>query len=145
MRYFALIFVVLVFAFPTIAQAAPGGGKGPPADKGPDKSDKGSSPPPPGPPAPPAGAPTPPADPPLTPAQISDDQDSALSAVQSGQALPLSEITRRAVAQWGGRLIDAKLMRRGTGLVYQLTLVSDRGAISRVFVDAKTAAPMGAT
>jgi len=73
---------------------------------------------------------------------LGTDQNQALDAIGSG-ALPLSEIADRAVAQWGGRVIDAKLVRRGTALVYRLTLLSDAGISRRVFYDARTGASLG--
>jgi len=144
MRYFALVIALLLFALPTLASAAPGGVKGSPADKGQGQSQGNGDPGAPAPPAlPPPPAP-PPDDPPLTPAQIADEQDNALDAVQSGRALPLSEISKGALARWGGRLIDVRLISAKGRLIYQLTLVSDGGTIARVLVDAKTATPLGA-
>ena len=70
------------------------------------------------------------------------EQDLALGAVQSGQALPLSTIMKQAVSRWGGRVIDARLFKAGSRLVYRLTIVSDSGISQRVFLDAKTAIPL---
>jgi len=139
MRLSPLVLAVLICASPTFADAAPGGIKGPPAagpGQGPG-SNNGN-----GPAGKDAGPPGPAPGGPLTPAQITDDQDSALSAVESGEALPLSEISRLAVAVWGGRLIDAKLVHIGRTLAYRLTLADGSGKISHVLVDAKTGAPL---
>ena len=71
------------------------------------------------------------------------DQNIALDAVNSGAALPLDQIEPAAVHDWGGRVIDAKLLRvRGT-LVYQLTVISDSGVSRRVYYDAHTGASIG--
>lgn len=73
---------------------------------------------------------------------IAPDQNQAIDAVGSG-ALPLSDISDRAVAQWGGRVIDAKLLRRNGVLVYRLTMLTDQGVSRRVLYDARTGAPLG--
>jgi uncharacterized membrane protein YkoI len=73
---------------------------------------------------------------------LGTDQNQALDAFGSG-ALPLSDIADRAVARWGGRVIDAKLMKRGNALVYRLTVLSDAGVSRRVFYDARTGASLG--
>lgn len=73
---------------------------------------------------------------------VAPDQNQALDAVGSG-ALPLSEIADRAVARWGGRVIDAKLIKRGDALLYRLTLLSDGGVSRRVLYDARTGASLG--
>ena len=75
-------------------------------------------------------------------APATTDQDLALKAVKSGQAMPLSDVVKQAVARWGGRVIDARLVDTGSRLVYRLTLISDTGLSQRVFVDAKTAVPV---
>lgn len=73
---------------------------------------------------------------------LGTDQNQALDALGSG-ALSLSEIADRAVAQWGGRVIDAKLMKRGNNLIYRLTVLSDAGVSRRVLYDARTGASLG--
>ena len=72
------------------------------------------------------------------------DQNIALDAVKSGDALPLDRIEPIALRQWGGRVIDAHLLKvRGT-LLYKLTVISDVGVSRRVYYDARTGAPVGA-
>jgi len=78
----------------------------------------------------------------VPPAPATTDQDLALKAVKSGQAMPLSDVVKQAVARWGGRVIDARLVDTGSRLVYRLTLISDTGLSQRIFVDAKTAVPV---
>ena len=66
------------------------------------------------------------------------DQNTALEAVKSGAALPLDRIEPTVMQQWGGRVIDARLLKiRGT-LIYRLTIVSETGVSRRVYYDAKT-------
>lgn len=72
---------------------------------------------------------------------IGPDQNQALDAVDNG-AMPLSDIAARAVAQWGGRVIDAKLLRRNGALLYRLTILNDQGVTRRVLYDAKSGAPL---
>lgn len=71
------------------------------------------------------------------------DQDDALGAVQSGQALPLARITSIAEAKWGGRVIDAELLRARGALLYRLTILSDSGVSRRVYYQAATGQPVG--
>ena len=72
------------------------------------------------------------------------DQNIALDAVKSGDALPLDRIEPIALRQWGGRVIDAHLLKvRGT-LLYKLTVISDVGVSRRVYYDARTGASVGA-
>jgi uncharacterized membrane protein YkoI len=73
---------------------------------------------------------------------IGADQNIALSAVTSGEALPLDRIEPIAIRQWGGRLIDAHLIRVNGTLLYRLTMVSDAGVSRRVYYDARTGAPV---
>ena len=72
------------------------------------------------------------------------DQNIALDAVKSGDALPLDRIEPIALRQWGGRVIDAHLLKvRGT-LLYKLIVISDVGVSRRVYYDARTGASVGA-
>jgi hypothetical protein len=70
------------------------------------------------------------------------DQNTALDAVKSGAALPLDEIVPRARQRWGGRVIDAALMRIQGTLLYRLTMISDQGVSRRVFYDARSGNPV---
>lgn len=71
-----------------------------------------------------------------------DDQNAALTALQSGAALPLSQIIPLAYSHWGGKIIDATLVRRQGVLLYELTIISDQGVSSRVYCDARTGNPV---
>jgi hypothetical protein len=73
---------------------------------------------------------------------ILDDQNAALAAVQSGAALPLSQIIALATRRWGGHVIDAALVLAQGTLLYQLTMISDQGVSRRVFCDARSGQPV---
>lgn len=74
---------------------------------------------------------------------IGADQNVARDAVTSGDALPLSEITRSIEARFRARVIDARLLRARGRLVYQLTTVADDGVTQKLYVDARTGMPLG--
>src|SRR6185312_16359901 len=74
---------------------------------------------------------------------IGADQNIALDALKAGLALPLIEIERRAVARWGGRVLDARPYLVGNALLYRLTLISSQGVARRVLVDARNGNPIG--
>ena len=71
------------------------------------------------------------------------DQNIALDAVNSGAALPLDKIEPTAVLEWGGRVIDAKLLSVSGILVYKLTIISETGVSRRVYYDARTGTSIG--
>ncbi|MDP3545978.1 MAG: hypothetical protein Q8S29_07345 [Phreatobacter sp.] len=60
------------------------------------------------------------------------------AAVAGGQAMPLSQAQRGLRAEHPGEVINARLCRAGTQLVYLLTVVARHGKVSRVRIDAKT-------
>ena len=159
-RILAFLVLLLGLAVPMVGQAAPGNGNGPDNNNGNAPTDSNGN----GPKnnngiglgngnglglgntngnklAPAAGPAAPGLPAASAPAGLSE-QDLALDAVRSGKALPLSTIVKQAVAHWGGRVIDARLLHTGSGLVYRLTIVSDSGASQHVYVDAKTADPV---
>jgi hypothetical protein len=72
----------------------------------------------------------------------SSDQNIALHAVQSGAALPLDDIIPGARQRWGGRVIDATLIRIKGTLLYRLTMISDQGVSRRVYYDARSGTPV---
>jgi len=73
---------------------------------------------------------------------IGAEQNIALDAVKSGDALPLDRIEPAALRRWGGRLIDARLIRVNDMLLYRLTILSDTGVSRRVYYNARTGAPI---
>jgi len=66
------------------------------------------------------------------------DQDRARDAVRSGEALPLSEIMGIVHSRYPGKLLDAKLSRRGESLIYQIKLRGPGNRIQHLQVDART-------
>jgi len=68
---------------------------------------------------------------------ISSDQNIALDAVESGEALPLSDIVKRIRKAFSARVLDARLIERGARLIYRLTILTDAGVSKRVDLDAK--------
>lgn len=146
-----LVCSVLLLA-PVVALAAPG--KGQAQGNGPPPSPPGQAgkdnPPPSPPPPPPAGPPAGPAGDPgavMSPeglVTLGTDQNLALDAVRSGQALPLDDLLPFVVRHWGGRVIDAKLLTSDHGLFYRLTVLTDSGLSRRVFLDARTGQPAAA-
>ena len=57
--------------------------------------------------------------------------------------IKIIEIERRAVARWGGRVLDARPYLVGNALLYRLTLISSQGVARRVLVDARNGNPIG--
>jgi uncharacterized membrane protein YkoI len=66
------------------------------------------------------------------------DQNIALEALTSGEALPLDQIEPVAMRQWGGRVIDAHLQKTNGTYLYRLTMVSDDGISRKVYYEART-------
>jgi hypothetical protein len=69
---------------------------------------------------------------------IGADQNVARDAVARGEALPLGRIADVLEAQFGLRVIDAKLLGAKSGLIYRLTVISQTGLTQRILVDAKS-------
>ena len=59
--------------------------------------------------------------------------------MSSGAILPLETILRRMDSRFAGRLIDADLKRRGGRVIYELQIITDKGRVLEVDVDAATA------
>lgn len=76
-------------------------------------------------------------------AAAASDQNLALKAVQQGNALPLSEIAKRVNKLFSARILDAHLVQQKGGLVYRLTILTDRGVSRKVDLDAKTGTTLG--
>ena len=112
-----------------------GPGAGPPAPGGPADPGNGNGP------GNGAGSIKPPAGP-LPGGPDSTDQNNALEAVKSGQALPLGSIVPLAETKWGGRVIDAELVRVQGTLLYRLTMLDDNGVSRRVYYQARTGRPV---
>ena len=74
----------------------------------------------------------------VDPEPSTTDQNGALDAVKRGESLPLKEIVALAEAKWGGRAIDAELVKVRNRLLYRLTMLSDDGVSQRVYYDARS-------
>lgn len=59
-------------------------------------------------------------------------------AVQAGQAMPLTQVTRQLRPEHRGEVVNARLCRAGSGLVYLLTVVDRRGKVMRLRLDARS-------
>jgi hypothetical protein len=66
------------------------------------------------------------------------DQDRARDAVRSGQALPLPEIMGIVRGRYPGKLLDAKLSRRGNALIYRIKLRGRGNRVQHLQVNART-------
>jgi uncharacterized membrane protein YkoI len=67
------------------------------------------------------------------------EQDGALEAVQLGLALPLAVILGRARRRIGGEVIDARLIRAGGALIYELKgLDPATQRVRRYYYDARS-------
>lgn len=68
------------------------------------------------------------------------DHDSAQAAVRAGEARPLGAIMRQVGRRYPGRLLDARLTRKGKRgpWIYQLKILAKDGRVLRLQVDAKS-------
>jgi len=78
-----------------------------------------------------------------TPAYAEEDHDRAHSALAQGAILPLSAILPELERQFGARLLSAELDEEGNRLVYGFELITPRGQILDVHVDAATGTVFG--
>ncbi|WP_444452348.1 PepSY domain-containing protein [Rhodobacter capsulatus] len=74
------------------------------------------------------------------PALAEDDHDRAHSALAQGAILPLSAILPGLESQYGARLLSVELDEEHDRLVYEFELITPRGQIVDVNVDAATGA-----
>lgn len=72
------------------------------------------------------------------------DQDRARDASRSGEVLPLESILRGVRQRYGGRLLDADLVRGGNGYVYLIKIIDDSNRVRILQVDARTGRVLGA-
>ena len=67
------------------------------------------------------------------------DQDEAQKARKQENLIPYGQIARRAVSQFGGRVVGQKLRQTGSNSwVYDLRLLMEDGKVLQVAMDAKT-------
>jgi uncharacterized membrane protein YkoI len=69
-------------------------------------------------------------------------EEEALQAVQSGRAVPLSRIVGVLERTNGGEVLDAKLVRAGSVLLYRLKLLLPDGSVTTEFYHAPTGQPV---
>lgn len=72
-----------------------------------------------------------------------DDSHRAKSGVSSGEILPLSTILSRLHSSFDGRLLDAQLKRSRGREIYELQIITAKGRVLEVRVDAATAKVLG--
>ncbi len=72
------------------------------------------------------------------PAEAQGRRNGARSAVESGDARPLSEILPGVRSRNPGRLLDAQLVRRNGRPVYRLRILGADGRVQVLEVDAST-------
>jgi uncharacterized membrane protein YkoI len=75
---------------------------------------------------------------PAPPPNTNRDEEEALRAVQSGQAVPLSRIVGVLERTNGAQVLDAKLVKAGNVLLYQLKLLLPNGTVATEFYHAPT-------
>lgn len=66
------------------------------------------------------------------------DYDQAREAVDTGAALPLSEILVEVRKVIEGDVLDVELMREGAAISYRIRVLTPKGDYYQVLVDAKT-------
>lgn len=66
------------------------------------------------------------------------DQDKALEAVQSAEALPLDQIIATARHLTSGEIVDAKLTRRNGSLLYRLKVLEATGEVRAFYFFAQS-------
>ncbi len=66
------------------------------------------------------------------------DEERARAAVRDGKAMSLKDARKRVAEQYGGRIIGAQLRNASNGLVYEFRIVSDKGTVRSVTMDATT-------
>ncbi len=71
------------------------------------------------------------------------DQDRARDAVRAGEARPLAAILPQIRDRFPGRMLDARLVQRGSGAFYVLKILGPDGQVTEVTVDAATGAVRG--
>jgi len=70
------------------------------------------------------------------PALAGRDHDRAREALERGEILPLHEILPRVEDRFGGRLLEVELERDKGRFVYEIELITGKGRILEVVVDA---------
>ncbi len=66
------------------------------------------------------------------------DQDKAKAAVQSGDAIPLSEALALLKKKYDGRVIEVLYAAKGSRIDYRFKILNENGKVSSVTMDART-------
>ena len=72
------------------------------------------------------------------------DQDRARDASRAGEVLPLETILRSVRKRYHGKLLDADLVRSGSGYVYLIKIIDDSDRVRILQVDARSGRVLGA-
>jgi len=77
----------------------------------------------------------------FSPAQAYNEQDQARKAVRAGEIKSLSEIRRQVRRNFDGRIVDVELKgkKKGRPRFYDVKLLSPRGHVLTIRMDAKSA------
>ena|SRR3990167_1362091 len=68
-----------------------------------------------------------------------DDHDRARSALEKGEARPLTEILVIVEDELGGRIVRVELERRRGRYIYEFRVITPSGELREVYVDAMSA------
>ncbi|WP_193174280.1 PepSY domain-containing protein [Oricola nitratireducens] len=71
------------------------------------------------------------------------DQSDAARAVQSGEAMPLKVALQRVEESYGGSVIGVTLRSTGRRLEYRFKIITDRGSVRSIRMDAKSGRFLG--
>lgn len=71
------------------------------------------------------------------------DQSDAARAVQSGEAMPFKDALQRVEESYGGAVIGVTLRSTGRRLEYRFKIITDRGAVRSIRMDAKSGRFLG--
>lgn len=66
------------------------------------------------------------------------DQDQVLAAVQRGEMKPLAAVLEVVAKAVPGPVIEVEVERKHGRLVYELKIITERGRVREVYVDAST-------
>jgi len=76
------------------------------------------------------------------PASAESEQDQVRDAVLSGKIMPLGEVLQQVEKNFPGKVLEVELEREGDMWVYEIKLLRDSGALSKLYFDARDGAPL---
>lgn len=80
----------------------------------------------------------------VAPAFAQQDQNDALKARKRGNLIPYGKISRRAVRQFGGRVVGQRVRQYSSNRwVYELRILRQDGQVISVVIDAHTGEVLG--